>query len=1410
MADDRWVEVSASQFDHESEGLGFLRAAMPNQAPFRVWTNFEFRDQRGGWHEVDALVLGQDALYLLELKHFYGTISGNDRTWTRNGRTESSPLLLARRKAQYLASKLQAAFEEAAGRGARERTRRVIPWVQAAVFLHHRDTRVALAEESRLDLYGLDELENSPGALPGISALFERRMGRGDLIGPNQEAILAHLLEKIGLVQRREREVGSWSIIEGGAIAEGEGWQDWEASGKETGAPARIRFLTHTTDTERRMAEVVASHEFEEMRRLHHDGLIRPIDVVNDSQLGRGLVYDWDPSLQRFDLWLEENRDTATLAQRLQIIRQVGEVLDYAHGRGVAHRRLTPRTVWIGDPTVSDGPPTVKVSDWQSAGSADAERSRTGVTKFASRAMAGEEAELGAYEAPEGVWTAGAADRPGLDQFSLGAVAFFTLAGQAPAASAQELMVRLREQDGLDLGAEVPGIAESVREAVRTATKASPKARHGAIRDFLAALEVAEQPVATASLDPREAGRNDVLADGRFTVVSRLGKGSTALGLLVEDSTVTSQNKLRVLKVALDEKAQQRLVDEAEVLGRISSRRVVTLHEGPFPLGPTTALLLESAGEHTLKDVIRRFDRGLPMDLLERYSNDLLTAMEELDKLGIDHRDIKPANLGIGRDTSKVLRLALFDFSLSRAAVSEIEAGTAPYLDPFLGADGRDLYDSAAERYAAAVVLYEMTTGRLPRYGEDERANPAAVVEDVTLDSRDFPHAMATDFQQFFSKALTRRAGNRFGTVAEMHSAWRALFGAETTTAPSGAEELASQVALDTPLAEAGLSPRALSWFTGEGFTTVEDVVVLDSLRISRIPGIAKSTREEVRARAKQWRDMFPGTVAAARRTDATVPPLEDIAALLVNGLKDRRSPVHRSVLDLILARGTKRVDAFAPQVALGAMLSAGTPTVNRALLDIHEEWLADEQAGPALAALTKAIDEIVDELGGVAALPELVTELLRRAGETGAARGSAALRRLAEGLLRIVVDGRRYRRRAEDDTLEPLEERRRGDVVIAIARSAELLDLATALGARVQDAMTPQAGVRTPARSRELIAGVLEQNDLPGDSALRAGHRALRLGAALSQNPAGVSAVGELHRRDLPAAEAMRLALAELSMDARLSPQALRDRVSARFPALPQIPGRPQLDTLVVEAGLNLRFDSEHGEFVGPTLVGDSTRLTQRPPTVTAAERAQAEDAAITRRLEDSRRRRSYLVLGTEPTRLQRLEQALRNRFATRRLSVAPVLLEEMRHVVDGLPATLTWDVIVEADNQPDGSRSQQAVAKVVELALPAVLTRLQEQLAADGAPADDRAPLVLTDVDMLVRYGHVGTLRRLSDLTVARDRAVWVIVPQYSVFTGPVIDGVQLTTSPHQFLDVDREWSDTFVHLEPSPSLPDMEVAP
>jgi hypothetical protein len=49
----RWIEVTPSQFTHEAEGLNIIRGLLPPQPPFRAWSNFEFRDGHGKWHEVE-------------------------------------------------------------------------------------------------------------------------------------------------------------------------------------------------------------------------------------------------------------------------------------------------------------------------------------------------------------------------------------------------------------------------------------------------------------------------------------------------------------------------------------------------------------------------------------------------------------------------------------------------------------------------------------------------------------------------------------------------------------------------------------------------------------------------------------------------------------------------------------------------------------------------------------------------------------------------------------------------------------------------------------------------------------------------------------------------------------------------------------------------------------------------------------------------------------------------------------------------------------------------------------------------------------------------------------------------------------------------------------------------------------
>ena len=167
--------------------------------------------------------------------------------------------------------------------------------------------------------------------------------------------------------------------------------------------------------------------------------------------------------------------------------------------------------------------------------------------------------------------------------------------------------------------------------------------------------------------------------------------------------------------------------------GLSPSLRLVRLVEGPIDVGGRSALVLESAGDETLGEVLRGRER-LSLDLLERWGTDLLEALVDLDRAGVDHRDIKPANLGVReRRGDRAKHLVLFDFSLSRAGATAVTAGTPPYLDPFLDDPVRGRYDSAAERYAAAVVLFEMATGTTPRYG-DGLSDPASVRDEATVE----------------------------------------------------------------------------------------------------------------------------------------------------------------------------------------------------------------------------------------------------------------------------------------------------------------------------------------------------------------------------------------------------------------------------------------------------------------------------------------------------------------------------------------------------------------------------------------------------------------------------------------------------------------------------------------------------
>ena len=850
---DRWVEVTPSRFAHERKGLEYVRAALPDHDPYRAWTGVEIITDRGRSLDVDLLVVGPAGIYVVELKAYSGTISGDRYSWAirheRAARTESNPWRLNNAKAKELKSILMDTLRRQTPRS-RPDPNAVIPWVQAAVFLHNPEVRCELRPDDRTFLFGLDEQAGHTG-LPGLigGLLTQPPQDPRNLVTGRRSLVLKTLLERSGMGRRRPRVISAYEL--GDLIDEGDpGWQDFHGTHRRY-ADERVRIRiyhagTATTSEDRAQLDRAAEREYRLLRHLEHPGLIAPMQHV-DTDTGPALVYPLDERAVRLDHLLATQGDTLPLDRRLAIIRGMAETLRYAHGRHITHRGLTPRSVFVRLDTPS---PLVRIADWHT-GARSVTTSGTGAA-VAGTVLAGTEhvqalldPATHIYQAPEAGVRA-EVEEARLDAFSLGAVAYLVLTGQPPALDLPGLRLRLRTDGGLDLAGHLDAVPERLRLLVLDATRGDVAARLPDMEAFLERLAEVErelaEPEQPEDVDPLEA-QPGALLGGRWRLVQRLGGGATAVALLVEDARDGAQ---AVLKVARDEQRARRLLDEVEVLRGLDDPRVASLlHPEALRLAGRTALLLELAGEETMARVLREHGR-LSLDRLERYGNDLLGVVAYLDSSGVDHRDIKPDNLGIHtRRGARQKHLMLFDFSLSRTPASEIAAGTAHYLDPFLGQGSRRRWDGAAERYAVTVTLFEMATGHLPVFG-DGQSHPAVVEAEATVEPGMFDAAVAEPLSAFFVRALRRDARERFDTVEEMHRAWCEAFRQVGAAATLETSELSPQVEsaeLATPLARAGLTARALSALEPLGVQTVGELLNIPPSRLTRLAGVNEATR---------------------------------------------------------------------------------------------------------------------------------------------------------------------------------------------------------------------------------------------------------------------------------------------------------------------------------------------------------------------------------------------------------------------------------------------------------------------------------------------------------------------------------------------------------------------------------------
>ena len=668
-----------------------------------------------------------------------------------------------------------------------------------------------------------------------------------------------------------------------------------------------------------------------------------------------------------------------------------------------------------------------------------------------------------------------------------------------------------------------------------------------------------------------------------------------------------------------------------------------------------------------------------------------------------------------------------------------------------------------------------------------------------------FDPAVAGPLVAFFRTALARSAKERHDTAAEMLAAWRSVFAPVPKTIPDDADECAATAEPATPLAESGLSARALSALEPYGVATVGDLVAVDPVRLNRLSGVAEATRREVKARARQWRDRFGpaitgrGTGREPQAPDGSGRPDPVAAAeLLLAHAGTARAASRRAMARLMLGLDPG-LDPFASQTELAAALGVSRARVAQQAGALQDGWADHPACRDLLDTIAEIARQALADVGGVATVGELASSVLAALPPADAGTDAAPPARIGAGLLRLALDRAQALSRADAGEEQVSARRRDGRIVLLAAEPG---------------AARPGGGAR-PGRRRARRAGPFGRGPAGAGRARRAAAagglgprrggraagRARRRAAAAAGGGAGQGrGPVRVERAVPPRPGGQRRARARAQGAGgtqAVTAHEIRDRVRARFPALPPLPDRPRLDQLLADAGLGLVYDDAERGYRWPTRAADTKGLASRQATVTVPPGPQLVSGGRSgHRLAESASTRSFLALGVDADRADRAVGALTGRLGAAVVDVTGVLVEAMR--AQAAEVGLPWDLVQAADAAPAGSRDAAGLAALVQRSLPAVEDAITAALA--GAP-DGTRPVVLTEIAPLARYGHLAMLSQWTDLAARRPQAIWVIVPQLPGSIGAIIDKRPLPlAAPGQFFRLDAEWIDAHP-VPPSP---------